>query len=358
MENETADNSQSVKEDLFKRIEKRNEDREQQRSANISERTKNAQENQAILDKLNQWSGQLLNKIETSKPSEENSCKTNDMKSSNKSNDDLIVSISEEIQKFDGYFNEISNDLSAYDVRQTQIVTMQIKEKFLGLQDSLKPKKKFGFKSRNKKVVSNPINNSEAIQKIAKNELEDNKKSEEESTCDTGSYIVTNSDDSRVIDVSALDIEGRDVLINGLKPVNISDQITVKILGNPGTLHATNMENVIILCGPVRTSIFVENCKNCTFVVACQQLRIHTTTQSDFYLHVTSKGIIEDCKQVGFAPYNLSYPKSEEDFSKSGLNKEINNWDRIDDFNWLTKEKASPHWYILEDHQRKKDWVL
>ena len=78
--------------------------------------------------------------------------KTNDIKNSNKSNDDLIVSISEEIQKFDGYFNEISNDLSAYDVRQTQIVTMQIKEKFLGLQDSLKPKKKFGFKSRNKKV--------------------------------------------------------------------------------------------------------------------------------------------------------------------------------------------------------------
>ena len=53
MENESADNSQSVKEDLFKRIEKRNEDREQQRSANISERTKNAQENQAILDKVN-----------------------------------------------------------------------------------------------------------------------------------------------------------------------------------------------------------------------------------------------------------------------------------------------------------------
>ena len=55
MENETADNSQNVKEDLFKRIEKRNEDREQQRSANISERTKNAQENQAILDKVTNY---------------------------------------------------------------------------------------------------------------------------------------------------------------------------------------------------------------------------------------------------------------------------------------------------------------
>ena len=63
--------------------------------------------------------------------------------------------MSEEIQNFDGYFNEISCDLSPYDVRQTQIATMQIKEKFLVLQDSLKPKKKFGFKSRNKKVSFN-----------------------------------------------------------------------------------------------------------------------------------------------------------------------------------------------------------
>ena len=80
--------------------------------------------------------------------------KTNNPQSSNDNFDKIISSLSEEIQNFDGYFNEISCDLSPYDVRQTQIATMQIKEKFLVLQDSLKPKKKFGFKSRNKKVSS------------------------------------------------------------------------------------------------------------------------------------------------------------------------------------------------------------
>ena len=70
--------------------------------------------------------------------------------------DKIISSLSEGIQKFDSYFNEKSCDLSPYDVRQTQIVTMQIKDKFLALQDSLKPKKKFGFKSKTKKVTLMP----------------------------------------------------------------------------------------------------------------------------------------------------------------------------------------------------------
>ena len=79
--------------------------------------------------------------------------------------------------------------------------------------------------------------------------------------------------------------------MNNLRRDNYEDKITVNILGSPATLHATNMDNVTVLCGPVRTSIFVENCTNCNFVVACQQLRIHTTKQSNFYLHVTSKVI-------------------------------------------------------------------
>ena len=69
-----------------------------------------------------------------------------------------------------------------------------------------------------------------------------------------------------------------------------------------------------ILCGPVSSSVFIEDCKDCTFVVACQQLRVHGTVQSLFYLHVTSRAIIEDCRQVSFAPYNLTYPELEQHF--------------------------------------------
>ena len=69
----------------------------------------------------------------------------------------MLASLSEEIQKFDTFFNEKSHDLSPYDVRQTQVISVQIKEKFVALQDNLKPKKKFGFKSKNKKVCDHYI---------------------------------------------------------------------------------------------------------------------------------------------------------------------------------------------------------
>ena len=51
---------QSAKEDIFKRLDKRKENLEQQRSANISERSKNAAENQAILNKVSQFECLIL----------------------------------------------------------------------------------------------------------------------------------------------------------------------------------------------------------------------------------------------------------------------------------------------------------
>ena len=51
---------QSAKEDIFKRLDKRKENLEQQRSANISERSKNAAENQATLNKVSHFCSSIL----------------------------------------------------------------------------------------------------------------------------------------------------------------------------------------------------------------------------------------------------------------------------------------------------------
>merc|ERR1712110_326830 len=315
---------QSAKEDIFKRLDKRKENLEQQRSANISERSKNAAENQAILNKLSDWSNDILARVHAISPQNgtDNNGHDTAVKGASISEEDhsaMLASLSEEIQKFDTFFNEKSHDLSPYDVRQTQVISVQIKEKFVALQETLKPKKKFGFKSKYKKNASNKSDGS--------------KNKEEKAIAETISNISVRNE-------------------------TVSGKIVVRILGSPGTLHITNMDNVTVLCGPVRTSIFVENCINCDFVVACQQLRIHTTRKSNFFLHVTSKAIIEDCHSVGFAPYGLSYTELDDDFLKSGLSKEINNWNNIDDFNWLSTEKRSPNWHIVEENSRKNDWLL
>jgi hypothetical protein len=68
---------------------------------------------------------------------------------------------------------------------------------------------------------------------------------------------------------------------------------TVILKGSPSAVHVRGLRNCKLLTGPVSGSIFVDHCQSCTFVLACQQLRIHTTTDSSFYIHVTSKAIIE-----------------------------------------------------------------
>ena len=40
----------------------------------------------------------------------------------------------------------------------------------------------------------------------------------------------------------------------------------------------------------------------------------------------------------------------------SGLDKTTNNWNRIDDFNWLSANEPSPHWKVIEESNRVKSW--
>ncbi len=121
--------------------------------------------------------------------------------------------------------------------------------------------------------------------------------------------------------------------------------------GGANTLHFVSLTDCRIVCGPVSTSVMVDDCKRCVFVFACQQLRIHRTVESDFYVHVTSRCIIEDSERVRFAPYNWRYENIEQHFDSCGLRRSPNNWNLVDDFNWLSSE-PSPHWSVIAESER------
>ena len=97
-------------------------------------------------------------------------------------------------------------------------------------------------------------------------------------------------------------------------------------------------------------------CSLAIIATGCQQLRVHHTENTDFYLHVTSRAIIEDTKEVRFAPYSVKYDGIEADFDSAGLDPSINNWSSVDDFNWLAMDTKSPNWKILEENKRKQNW--
>jgi len=254
---------------------------------------------------------------------------------------ETLDSLNRELHDLERHFKEKTAQMPRYDVEKTQKAVTEVRVHYLDLQDQLQPKKKFGFKNRAKAKAVAPLEPQIPHQQkpvVAKAQIVDNESS---------SYRVSNPENKAVIDVPADDVMGRDVSVDNMT------SCTVKVLAVPSTVHVTNMRDVTMLLGPVQTSVFIENCVNCTFVLACQQLRTHTTSGSIFYLKVTSKGIVEDCKELRFAPYALTYPGLEGHMNLSGLSPEVNNWDKIDDFNWLHTGKQSPNWSILPPEERQ-----
>ena len=156
----------------------------------------------------------------------------------------------------------------------------------------------------------------------------------------------------QTLTLSSPEVNNKDITLSDLQNCKVT------LYGAPSAVHINKLKNTSLLCGPVSGAIFIEDCVACNFALPCHQLRVHTTVDSNFYLHVTSRAIVEDCANVGFAPFNWEYEGLQEDFKKAGLDGAENNWHLVNDFNWLKTDEPSPNWYILNEDLRIKNWAL
>ena len=201
--------------------------------------------------------------------------------------------------------------------------------------DELLPKKKFAFKGKKKAEKTT----TESVQETTKKEIK-----VDISECN----FADKSNETLV--KKAEEATNQDVALARLT------NCTVKLYGSPGAIHISNLKNCKVFSGPVSGSIFIDQCTDCVFVMPCQQMRIHSTTSTDFYIHVTSKAIIEDCQKVRFASYNWRYPAIDDHYKTSCLDKSRNNWNDVDDFNWLASDAPSPNWSSLPEQDQTKQW--
>ncbi len=201
--------------------------------------------------------------------------------------------------------------------------------------DELIPKKKFAFKGKKKTEKAAPAPTTETAKKEIKVAIS------ECNFADAADQTLTKCSE---------EVTNQDVALTRLS------NCVVKLHGSPGAMHVSNLKNCKVFSGPVSGSIFIDQCAGCLFVMPCQQMRIHSTTSTDFYIHVTSKAIIEDCQMVRFAPYNWLYPNIEEHYAISKLDRHRNNWNDVDDFNWLASDSHSPNWKELPEEDRIKQW--
>ncbi|XP_066915792.1 tubulin-specific chaperone C-like isoform X1 [Clytia hemisphaerica] len=222
--------------------------------------------------------------------------------------------------------------LPNYDVRRAQDIVKEVRLQVIEKRDLLMPKKKFAFKSR---------------QRLTPSKTKKDKPSEEKNTIS----VITSLSSSNVGFSDRLDetlnLDSNECTGKDLNLSNISN-CTIYIKGAPSAMRLNNVINSRVFCGPIARSIFVNDCIDSELNLACQQLRIHTSINSKFFVHVTSKVIIEDCEELSFGKYIFHYETIEEDFENSKLPRDVNNWRDVDDFNWLKLDEPSPNWSLIE----------
>lgn len=235
--------------------------------------------------------------------------------------------------------------LTSYDLEKAQTAVQKLQYSVSVSREEFLPKKKFAFRARTKaadKVLTQAEDTAPALPDAGSTEVDGAAVVPEQ----CGFSNISND----FLTKTAEEIQKQDVLLTNLT------NCKVRLLGSPSTLHLKHIDGCEILCGPVSSSVFIDHCRNSTLAFPCQQLRTHNTTDTQVYLHVTSRAIIEDCRGMGFAPFTWSYPTLEEDFTVSGLDRERNNWSQVDDFNWLAAGIPSPNWTVIPEEARRSNW--
>lgn len=260
--------------------------------------------------------------------------------------------ISTSIQELQGYLSSSTLFLPESTVKMCQRRIEQLLLQFEDVKLKLMPKKKFGFRKKQANVVTDTSTPTIALKRtISKkdDDADDNK-------------LIQLSNHSRIIDWTLQQKSNQEFIlqndeVNG-KDLTMSSltNCLIQIIGHPGSLQLSNLNNCIILCGPIARSMFADNCFNCKFVFGCQQFRCHSSQTCDIYMHVTCRAIIEDCIEIHVAPYTFTYSNIEIDFIKAGLDLTKNNWEDVADFNWLSTDNASPNWKKILICDRINDW--
>ncbi|XP_055981876.1 tubulin-specific chaperone C [Sorex fumeus] len=256
------------------------------------------------------------------------------------------------LQGFQKLLNDSVAFVAAYDLRQGQEALARLQAALAERRRAAQPKKRFAFTSRRKEAAP-AVDAAAAAGRPASppRAAPGDRDSPGPGDPDAPSGLCGFAHvESRVLEKGPEELRQRDVLLTELR------DCTVRLRGNPNTLRLHRARGCTVLCGPVSTSVFLEDCSDCVLAVACQQLRVHTTRDTRVFLHVTSRAIVEDCRGIQFAPFTWSYPGMDRDFESSGLDRSRNHWDDVDDFNWLVRDQASPNWSLLPEEERARPW--
>ena len=249
---------------------------------------------------------------------------------------DTLEVISSKIKLYREDFYNVMEFLPGHDKLQYSKNYEDELEKVNNLRNKLFPKKKFAFSKANKKQLEA---NKEKIQKEKEKEKEKEQKVEElvekelKETLETDLVIKDLKDCNKKY--SKEEIKGKNNIL--MENINKCD---IYLLFDFKACYINNCSNCNIYLGSISGGTHITNCTESKIYLMTHQLRIHQTTKTHFYVLINSNPIIEHSKENVFHPLKIKYDEFENNLKISGINVNNNNWDKVQDFQWLKKDKS------------------
>lgn len=122
----------------------------------------------------------------------------------------------------------------------------------------------------------------------------------------------------------------------------------------PFVTNVITLENITdstLVFLPTKMSILLHNCQNMCLVASAQQIRLHDSKNLKLYLSEFSAVIIENCQEIGLAPYKISEDLTEFITSDFPGFKSFNtdSLALVQDFECVVGK--SPNWYPIERNE-------
>lgn len=232
----------------------------------------------------------------------------------------------EELKK---QFCDMKIFLPAYNLRKAQEILNNLREKIDKKREVCFPRKRFSFKAQPMPMKLVATSQHQSL---------DTEKKKEPTDFILGSFYGFKDIQDAILTIERDESYGKDIQL-----INLT-KCKVQIKGRPCSVSVFKCTDCEINIGPVDSSVFINNAYGCKFQITCHQLRVHRSEKCNFNVHLTSRGIIEDSTNLTFSKYSWEYAGINEDAKLTSLDLNNNNWDKIDDFNWLVKDRPSPNW--------------
>jgi hypothetical protein len=255
-----------------------------------------------------------------------------------------IVPMKKHMVKLQAFATECTDLLPSYDVKRAQEILDEVGRLLRVREETLKPKKKFRFKSRDNLVVGASKEKKDVSTTVTVSSSTGVGGNQSDDT----SYSVRDRHQEEII--LDKDIIGeangviRSLLITGCSNTTIFARCVL------GSVRIEDCDNCTFYLGPTRTSVYLDKLSTCTAFLASHQLRIHVCKDCQLCVRCNSHPIIEDCQGMGFAPYDVEYALISTHFGEAAL-REARCWDNVVDFRWH-RATASPNWKVLLPHER------